>query len=168
MRGKSLPYGPPRGAAVAGTVPLIRPFGPPVPTPFGLRPFPPDRGNRPPGEGFQAVLAVHHRMTREDQQQAPCRWGLPFCPCGTRGDEHKGAELCPLTVRRSSFPKAHSSGPRKTPGVRGTVVWRSREACRPISITTAPRRLFRPFLAGQKWAHVPRLSSFVSRPPYNK
>ena len=51
-RGKPLPYGAPRGAAVAETVPLIRPFGPPVPTPFGLRPFPPDRGNRPPGEGF--------------------------------------------------------------------------------------------------------------------
>ena len=29
--------------------PLIRPFGPPIPIPFGLRPSPLDKGSRPPG-----------------------------------------------------------------------------------------------------------------------
>ena len=61
-------------------------------------------GHFPPREGFQATPAVHHPMTREDQQQAPSRWGLPICPQGTRGGEHKGAERCygsPTGAQRS-------------------------------------------------------------------
>ena len=117
------------------------------------------------GRTLYCAPTVHHRMTREDQQQAPCWWGLPICPRGTRGGEHRGAELCPSTTRRSNQRKASSSGPRNIPGVRGTMVWRLKAAAPPENrFTIVPRRLFRPFLAGQKWAPVPRLSSFVFRP----
>ena len=40
-----------KSRAIPGGHPHPLPSGAPVPTPFGLRPFPPDRGNRPPGRG---------------------------------------------------------------------------------------------------------------------
>ena len=55
------------------------------PTPFGLRPFPPDRGNRPldkgsrpPGEGLRATA----RVAPTAEKNRPRRQGHAVCACG--------------------------------------------------------------------------------------
>ena len=56
-----------------------------IPTPFGLRPFPPDRGNRPldkgsrpPGEGLRATA----RVAPTAEKNRPRRQGHAVCACG--------------------------------------------------------------------------------------
>ena len=82
---------------VAGTCPLIRPIRghlslsplslrDNIPTPFGLRPFPPDRGNRPLDKGSRPPGGRHDGRVR-----APAPTGL--------WEKTAGAQCAPLQER---------------------------------------------------------------------
>ena len=123
--------------------------------------------------GAHSAPAVDCRMTRENPFRRPAGGGCHSVQAGPGAASIGGLSCVLLRRAGQSFPRFLPAAPVNPQGVRGRAVCGLRAAQPPGSPPTAlPRRLFRPFLAGQKWAPVPRFSffvfrlwPFVSRPP---
>ena len=97
-----------------------------IPTPFGLRPFPPDRGNRPldkgsrpPGEGLRAIKGRPYEI--RETLRPFCRGRRPRRPAGAHcaplqretrwerwfGKPRRGSETAPAAILEQPGP----SGP---------------------------------------------------------
>ena len=93
------------------------------PTPFGLRPFPPDRGNRPSpleGEGFRATARVAptaktglKALARQSQAQGWNRISPNFPPAQATSGAGRNRTQALLILRAGRILPASRGNPRK-------------------------------------------------------